>query len=438
MASTERIDGTGRIRYAVRLSPSEDSARPRIAIGKATRKQADTVRVHIEQLIACRRTGTTMPPTTQQWVAAVDKKMRLRLIKLGLLESSTGDGEFTVGEWTDEYVRKRTDIKPRTRQNMMQARTFLMEFVGDDDLPLKQFTAGHAKDFRVFLIGKGQAEATVRRRCKRAKQFFASASSHGHITDNPFDKVATANVANEERLVFIDRTTLDKVIEACPDDQWRLIFALARYGGLRIPSEIQRLRWDDIDWDRKRFTVQSPKTEHIASKKHRDVPIFPELVLPFRNWQEQRDQGESLVFPALAKRSNLRTQAHRIIQSAGLAPWTRVFQNLRASRETELVEEFPVHVVTDWIGNSPDVAKMHYLSVLETHFLRASEDAGQKKRTYTGQTMASSGCQASTPENDEPSEVLDVEGVDIECQCEPISGKNPMAPPRGVEPLFPG
>jgi integrase len=236
----------------------------------------------------------------------------------------------------------------------------------------------------------------------------------------------------------VDRPTLDEVIEACPDDQWKLIFALARYGGLRIPSEIQRMRWEDIDWDRMRFTVRSPKTEHIEGKGQRDVPIFPELVQPLKSWQAQRRKGEPLVFPIMAKRSNLRAQAHRIIRNAGLQPWPRVFQNLRASRETELVEAFPVHVVTDWIGNSPDVAKLHYLSILESHFQRASEGDGQSRGTDMEHTMAVRGCQPLTPQNDDPSEVPVGEGIDIESRQVATCDKSHMARPRGVEPLLPG
>jgi len=71
--------------------------------------------------------------------------------------------------------------------------------------------------------------------------------------------------------------------------------------------------------------------------------------------------------------SNLRTQAHRIIKRAGLKPWGKTFQNLRASRETELVEDFPIHVVTEWLGNSPDIARKHYLQTHEEHFQRAVE-----------------------------------------------------------------
>jgi hypothetical protein len=39
----------------------------------------------------------------------------------------------------------------------------------------------------------------------------------------------------------------------------------------------------------------------------------------------------------------------------------RLFHNLRASRETELAQEYPLHVVTGWLGNTPKVALKHYL-----------------------------------------------------------------------------
>lgn len=40
-----------------------------------------------------------------------------------------------------------------------------------------------------------------------------------------------------------------------------------------------------------------------------------------------------------------------------LPAWRRPFHNLRASRETELANEFPLHVVCEWIGNSVEVAR---------------------------------------------------------------------------------
>lgn len=41
---------------------------------------------------------------------------------------------------------------------------------------------------------------------------------------------------------------------------------------------------------------------------------------------------------------------------------------------TELANEFPIHVVCEWIGNSPDVARRHYLQVTEEHFQKATSN----------------------------------------------------------------
>ena len=82
----------------------------------------------------------------------------------------------------------------------------------------------------------------------------------------------------------------------------------------------------------------------------------------------------------------LRTQAIRIIKQAGLEPWPKVFQNLRSSRETELVEQFPVHVVTSWLGNTPSVAQKHYLQTHDEHFRKAIEKGGLNRGQNTTAT----------------------------------------------------
>jgi hypothetical protein len=61
----------------------------------------------------------------------------------------------------------------------------------------------------------------------------------------------------------------------------------------------------------------------------------------------------------------------RIIKRAGMKPWPKPFQNLRSTRETELMEKFPAHVVCGWIGNSEAIALKHYLQVTDDHFERA-------------------------------------------------------------------
>jgi hypothetical protein len=62
------------------------------------------------------------------------------------------------------------------------------------------------------------------------------------------------------------------------------------------------------------------------------------------------------------KNSNLRTEMTRLLRRAGVSGWPRLFhasklQEGRASRQTELQREFPLHVVCSWLGNSPRIAQ---------------------------------------------------------------------------------
>lgn len=202
------------------------------------------------------------------------------------------------------------------------------------------------------------------------------------MTENPFGKMKKVAVrANRTRDYFVTRAEADAVLAACPNLEWQLIFVLSRYGGLRCPSEHLALVWGDVDWELDRMTVHSPKTEHHDGKELRVIPLFPELrqYLKALYNEVKPSIGCSLSSPIITRyresNTNLRTQLHKIIRRAGLAPWPNLFKNLRASRETELAEVFPIHVVCEWIGNSQAVARRHYLQVTAAHFGKATEDA---------------------------------------------------------------
>ncbi|MBS0265431.1 MAG: site-specific integrase [Planctomycetes bacterium] len=239
--------------------------------------------------------------------------------------------------------------------------------------------------------------------------------------------------------------------------QWRLVFALARFGGLRCPSEMQPLTWGDVYWDQGKLRVRSPKTEHHDGHGERWVPLFPELrVALAAALDESVDAGrgteaaDPVIVICTESGANLRTHFHRIILQAGLTPWPKTFQNLRSTRETELAESYPIHVVTAWLGNSPTVAMKHYLQVTEDHFARAggaksaaeetpapaenhpepsSPQAGAlQKRSISRQPMplAADACDPTPhfPAENDSSQVLA-----SQCVTE--------IPPRGFEPLFP-
>lgn len=164
-----------------------------------------------------------------------------------------------------------------------------------------------------------------------------------------------------------------KVLAACPDSEWRLIFALCRFGGLRCPSEVLNLTWDAVLWDQSKIRVASPKAEHLAGGGSRLIPLFPELLPHLEQAFEDAPAGATYVVSRYRDtNANLRTQLLRIIDRAGVDRWPKVFQNLRSTRETELMRAHPAHVACEWIGNTEAVAFKHYAQVTDEDFELAS------------------------------------------------------------------
>jgi len=221
---------------------------------------------------------------------------------------------------------------------------------------------------------------TVRKRLQAAKMFFRAMVKRRLTLENPFDGIQVAAVVDESRNVFVPRADIEKVLEACPDAEWRAIVALSRFGGLRCPSEVLTLKWENIDWHGQRITVISPKTARHPGGGQRIIPLFPELVGPLSEAFDAAPEGAVHVItrhrsqaesPGGWRNSNLRTRFEKIISRAGLKPWPKPFHGMRASCETELTEAFPVQTAAAWLGNFPKIALKHYLRVLPEHFDRA-------------------------------------------------------------------
>ncbi len=365
---------------------ASDGKRKTIWLGKMPLKQAEEINRHIQQIVSDKMSQTIPSNVTSRWIANLAPVMAEKLSKVGLIDKRSNP---TIGGFLSQYIASRTELKDRTINRLELAARNLNNYLGKDKL-IRDISPADADGYRIFLIDKGNAENTIRRNCGRAKQFFNAAIKQGLIERNPFESLKSTVMANPNKFHFITREEADKVIEACPDAEWRLLFALARYGGLRSPSETLSLRWADILWDKGRMIVQSPKTAHIAGKESRIVPLFPEL-LPFLNevWEQTEPGTEFVINRYRGITTNLGTQLTRIIKRAGLPVWKKLWQNLRSTRQTELMEYMPSHVVCSWIGNSIAVAEKHYLQVTEEHFKKVT-GIQSDLRTHSAQHVTNS------------------------------------------------
>jgi integrase len=432
-----RKDGTTSTTYRVLIGGGKRQ-RQTIRLGDVSERIANEAKARIEALETAKLTGTPLDRTTAAWLDAIHDSIHEKLVRVGLVEprrSSTPEvADVALGLIVERYIKSRSKLKPNTLRNYETTKRLLLEHFGKDRL-VRSIHAGHAKDYREWLVGK-YAPATVSREIKRSRQFFEYAKDCRLIDDNPFAKIKAGSQKNTKRKAFVGKDVIEKVLAACPDNDWRLVVVLTRYAGLRIPSEIQEFTWSDIDWHGRRFTLRVKKKEHIDGHETRVVPIFPEIEPYLRQAFDEAPEGCVYVIPRrFHSEGYVYAGVLRAIERAGVTRWPKLLVNLRASRETELMLEYPEHVVHAWIGNTKEVAADHYLMVTDADFDRASTappPLSERPNSVPGVYPAQNPAQpAAVSGRQEPA------GQEKEPVFPAFAGDTSSSiPPRGVEPRF--
>lgn len=345
--------------------------RSAIYVGKISLASAREIAGHIDHLVICSKSGTDTRRSTRDWLARIRAdwpNLANRLATLGLIVRKVwSDPTFT--DFAESLISNRSDVKPNTVKAWRQTAEKIRLFFGNRTI--RSLTAKDGSDFLRWLHspvdcgGAGHTASTPSKHLTIVKQFLNEAVDAEILPGNPFHKVKGDRTVDKRRRRFITAEQIESVIKLTDDAELRAIIALARFGGLRTPSEPFALRCSHLDWDRRRITVPAVKT------KQRELPLFPELIPYLQALQEQAE--DEYLFPRLRQftDSNLRKQMSKLIRRSGMTVWPKLFQNIRSSRQTELEERFPRKTVCCWMGNSETVADQHYLQVLDEHFDRA-------------------------------------------------------------------
>ncbi len=347
-------------------------------LGRVDKKTAGTWLYHVGKLVEAKAYNVAARQETVDWTIELDDARYGRLSDRGLVPPRRLPEPvevMTLGAMFDRYIERRTDLKASTKAALDQAKRVSVEFFGEDR-DVRTVNTATAKDWRRHIAGK-HSEGYVAKLIAKAKTVWADALERGLIDVNPMKGIKNGAEVNRAKARFVLAADVEKVIAVAPDPEWKALIALARYAGLRVPSEPLALRWSDIDFETGKMIITSVKTEQHDGKGVRVVPIFPELrphLLAL--FEQQAAAGEVYVITRYrGTKQNLRTQFERYIRAAGLAAWPRLWQNLRASRATELVDRFPSHVVSAWLGHSEQIADRHYRQVTDDHFAKAIEVA---------------------------------------------------------------
>lgn len=314
-----------------------------------------------------------------EWLSSLTPEQRKKLSDKGIIDPDQvkeEKKETTLSEYLEDYFStRRSDVKEATWIFYEHTRKRLVEFFGDRSL--RSITPKDGKDFRKWLEktnkrdkakedGKtiGLSINTVKRRTGLCRQIFAQAILDGLLDRNPFEGLSTSVRSNEERKAYVGLEDFAKVLEKAPNAKWKSLLVLARIAGFRIPSEAQGLKWEHISFEQRRiFVVNSSKTEHHKNRKLRVVPLFPDVEKELLKLHCEATPGEEYVFPDLRGDSNLRTTFEKIILRAGVKPWPKLWQNLRASAATDLARTVPSHIAASICGHTEQIAQEHYWKV---------------------------------------------------------------------------
>lgn len=350
-----------------------------IRVSGISKAKAVAINVHVTELNAANISGISVDRPTAAWLGKIGDVLHAKLVAAGLCESRTKAPKKTLVEAIQHHIgRGRTKAgRPASESTLKKwkaSHKHLAEFFGDR--LIDAITVEDAENFRDWLslkrvgkTGKLFAENNVRTVIACAKVFFNAAKRRKWIVDNPFEHEVSEIEENRTRSEYVPPEIIAKVMKSCPDDQWKLMLALWRFAGLR-KMEVFELRWEHVQWDVRTMVVHAPKTS-----RQRLVPIA--AILPYL---EAVKATASRSDPAIISRyskplTNLDKPFKLIIRQAGVTPWLKPFQNLRASCETDWLdwvgpkgERISSHVVAAWIGHSVKVQAKHYAQVDQHHF----------------------------------------------------------------------
>lgn len=204
-----------------------------LRIGKVDKRTAENVKLHVERVVAARSSAQPVDSDTAAWLTKISWQLHERLARVGLVEPAARPQaeDVTLDAFASQYIAGRARLSERTILNLEGTQKRLVAVFGKERT-LRSITPGDAEELRETLLRDDYAPSTVATDIKRARQFYKAALKKGLVTRNPFDEVKAGSQVNKSRAFFVSREVAGGVLAACPDNEWRLIFALSRFGGL--------------------------------------------------------------------------------------------------------------------------------------------------------------------------------------------------------------
>ncbi len=282
-----------------------------------------------------------------------------------------------LSEWLETHRSEVAGLREATRVLYIIAGQYLTRHF-DHDPRIDRITHNDAADWRATLASgvlsldnktscDPPGETTICKHVRTVKAIFNAAVARKLIPENPFTNLRGNAPDPDSDWHQITPCDMAKILDACPNDGYRALFALARWCGLRR-DEARQLQWGDVLWEKNRIVVNA-RVKNPTTKWHKRIcPIELHdnptgMMKLFRSWYDNALPGSTGPCQGV-DRHNLYVRVSKILNAAGVV-YAKPFHTARKCWETELAMRYPIHVVIAWLGNTLAVAERHYLRVPE-------------------------------------------------------------------------
>lgn len=288
-----------------------------------------------------------------------------------------------------ERVNRGEIVKSTVKKRVWAVEYFLKFCTANNIVDIRNLTLANVLDYRDERLSQ-VAASSVQGEIKWLRGYFKQAVMRRIIDVNPFTgcTVEAPKKPQQARRMIVESEVLNRIEEWLKDHQqdYYIYWSIVRWTGCR-KNEALLLQWAHIDFDNDTMIMPSPKTarKDIAERK---LPIFPELrpILEFAFERQSNPSSGFVVRDVLNLKSHSRSKVNwdnknasshmqRLIRKSGETPWPKLFQNLRVTRENELLQEgeYRRDAIHAFIGHTSETFDANYKHLNEDDFIPKSQ-----------------------------------------------------------------
>lgn len=344
---------------------------------------------NMEFLVSHRKRDATMfPANIESWIQSLSGRHREQLGELGLI--GRFDSSLTVQQLIDAFLEEyeakpndeirestkrqfRSAMENRIPRRLLDKRLIDLEPKREHHRPNAE--AVFSKEAKAIFKDceswqrNHYAKSSWSRANGRIREIGVWAVKNGICDYNPFTLLPKPGETNPDRNVYVEQVWVDDAMDMCIDADTRLVFALGRYAGFRLPSESRTLKWEHVDFKKSKLRVFDSK-----KRQFREMPLFDRIRDELLKHRESVEPGRFV----LSERTRTCSDANNFslmkeaIARTEHSQWEKLRQNLRASCENDLLNQgFDERLVTVWLGHTVKISRMHYQKQTDADLINA-------------------------------------------------------------------